>query len=87
MGALDYIVLQTLNPISLGSIYALVAIGLVVVFGILRLINFAHGDLMMVSCYVAFFLTAGGMPIFPSVVLAIIATVMVWANHKIIYMQ
>jgi branched-chain amino acid transport system permease protein len=75
MGSLDYLVQQTLNAISLGSIYALVAIGLAMVFGILRLINFAHGDLMMVCCYVAFFLTAGGMAIFPAVIIAILTTV------------
>ncbi len=74
MGSLDYFVQQTLNAISLGSIYALVAIGLAMVFGILRLINFAHGDLMMVACYVAFFLTASGIGIVPGVVIAILAT-------------
>ncbi len=74
MGSLDYIVQQTLNAISLGSIYALVAIGLAMVFGILRLINFAHGDLMMVACYVAFFLTASGIGIVFGVVIAILAT-------------
>jgi branched-chain amino acid transport system permease protein len=74
MGSLDYLVQQTTNAISLGSIYALVAIGLAMVFGILRLINFAHGDLMMVACYVAFFLTASGIGILPGVVIAILAT-------------
>lgn len=74
MGSLDYVVQQTLNAISLGSIYALVAIGLAMVFGILRLINFAHGDLMMVACYVAFFLTASGIGIVIGVVIAILAT-------------
>lgn len=60
MGVLNYIVQQTMNALSLGSIYALVAIGLVMVFGVLRLVNFAHGDLMMVACYTAFFLVATG---------------------------
>jgi branched-chain amino acid transport system permease protein len=74
MGSLDYFVQQTMNAISLGSIYALVAIGLAMVFGILRLINFAHGDLMMVACYVAFFLTASGSGIVPGLVVAIVVT-------------
>jgi branched-chain amino acid transport system permease protein len=41
------------NGLSLGSLYALIAIGYTMVYGILRLINFAHGDLIMVSAYVA----------------------------------
>jgi len=42
---------QLINGISLGSLYALVAIGYTMVYGILRLINFAHGDLLMVAAY------------------------------------
>jgi branched-chain amino acid transport system permease protein len=44
---------QIVNGLSLGSLYALIAIGYTMVYGILRLINFAHGDLIMVSAYVA----------------------------------
>lgn len=44
---------QVINGLSLGSLYALIAIGYTMVYGILRLINFAHGDLIMVSAYVA----------------------------------
>jgi branched-chain amino acid transport system permease protein len=40
-----------MNGLSLGSLYALVAIGYTMVYGILRLINFAHGDLLMVAAY------------------------------------
>ncbi len=46
---------QLINGISLGSLYALVAIGYTLVYGILRLINFAHGDVLMVGCYFAFY--------------------------------
>ncbi len=74
---LDYIVQQTMNAFSLGSIYALVAIGLAMVFGILRLINFAHGDLMMVACYTAFFLVTTGIGFFPVLVITILATTLV----------
>jgi branched-chain amino acid transport system permease protein len=44
---------QLINGLSLGSLYALIAMGYTMVYGILRLINFAHGDLLMVSAYVA----------------------------------
>lgn len=44
---------QVINGLSLGSLYALIAIGYTMVYGILRLINFAHGDLIMVSTYAA----------------------------------
>jgi branched-chain amino acid transport system permease protein len=52
------LVQQVINGLSLGSLYALIAIGYTMVYGILRLINFAHGDLIMVSAYVA--VMAGG---------------------------
>lgn len=43
------------NGVSLGSLYALIAIGYTMVYGILRMINFAHGDIFMVAAYFAFF--------------------------------
>jgi branched-chain amino acid transport system permease protein len=43
------------NGMSLGSLYALIAIGYTMVYGILRLINFAHGDIFMIATYVAFY--------------------------------
>jgi branched-chain amino acid transport system permease protein len=45
-----------ISGVSLGSLYALVAIGYTMVYGILRLINFAHGDVLMMGCYFAFYL-------------------------------
>ncbi len=42
---------QLINGFSLGSLYALIAIGYTMVYGIIRLINFAHGDVMMMSTY------------------------------------
>lgn len=47
---------QLINGLNLGSIYALVAIGYTMVYGIIRLINFAHGELMMFGAYFAFYL-------------------------------
>jgi branched-chain amino acid transport system permease protein len=46
---------QLLNGVSLGSIYALIALGYTMVYGIVLLINFAHGDILMVGAYAAFF--------------------------------
>ena len=47
---------QILNALSLGSMYALIAIGYTMVYGVLRLINFAHGDIMMVGAFLDFHL-------------------------------
>lgn len=46
---------QLINGLSLGAIYALIALGYTMVYGIILLINFAHGDIMMVGAYVGFF--------------------------------
>ncbi|MCA1989883.1 MAG: branched-chain amino acid ABC transporter permease [Desulfarculus sp.] len=54
---------QIINGLTLGSLYALIAIGYTMVYGILRLINFAHGDVLMVGCYLAWFgATMFGLP-------------------------
>ncbi len=49
---------QVVNSLSLGSLYALLAIGYTMVYGILRLINFAHGDVFMLGAYFAFYAVA-----------------------------
>ena len=46
---------QILNGLGLGSIYALVALGYSMVYGIVQLINFAHGDIIMVGGYMVYF--------------------------------
>ena len=46
---------QLVNGITWGSIYALIALGYTMVYGILRLINFAHGDVYMVGAFTAYF--------------------------------
>jgi branched-chain amino acid transport system permease protein len=51
---LSFIIQQIVNGFSLGSMYALIAIGYTLVYGVLRLINFAHGDIMMVGAFLAF---------------------------------
>ena len=68
---------QMVNGISLGSMYALIAIGYTMVYGVLRLINFAHGDIMMVGAFIAYFAHANGAPFGISVVIAIFGAVIV----------
>jgi len=75
MSIAEYLTQQFLNGLSLGSIYALVAIGLAMVFGILRLINFAHGDLVMVGAFVMVFAMNAEIGFIWAGVIAIIATV------------
>ena len=63
------------NGISLGSLYALIAIGYTMVYGILLMINFAHGDIVMMACYFAFFgITAFHIPWYFTFIITIILT-------------
>jgi len=50
---------QLINGLSLGSIYALIALGYTMVYGIVKLINFAHGDIMMLGAYAGYFVLMG----------------------------
>ena len=59
------------NTLSLGSLYAMLALGLVIVYGILRLVNFAYGELIMVGGY-TMYLLAGFSPL-PWLVIAVLA--------------
>ena len=62
---------QLINGLSLGSIYALIALGYTMVYGIIKLINFAHGDIYMLGAYIGFICTAQlGMSFFPALVAA-----------------
>lgn len=53
---MDTFLKQLINGLSLGSIYALIALGYTMVYGIVKLINFAHGDVMMVGAYTGYFI-------------------------------
>ena len=64
-----------LAGISVGGQYALIAIGYTMVYGILRLINFAHGDVFMVAGLVMVYATAS-LPIYVSIVLVVVVTVL-----------
>lgn len=60
---------QLINGISIGSVYALVALGYTMVYGIVKLINFAHGDIIMLGSYfILIFTKSMGMPFWLSVI-------------------
>ncbi len=64
---------QILNGLGLGSIYALVALGYSMVYGIVQLINFAHGDIIMVGGYMVFVaLSMAGMPLWLAIPFSIV---------------
>jgi branched-chain amino acid transport system permease protein len=77
MNLSNYFLQQLLNALSIGSLYALMAVGLAMVFGILRLTNFAHGDLMMVAAYIAYFALTAKLPFVVVVILMIGGTIIV----------
>lgn len=64
---------QLINGISLGSIYALIALGYTMVYGIIKLINFAHGDVFMLGAFIGFFaITRWEMGFIPALITAMI---------------
>jgi len=67
---------QLLNGLQLGSIYALIALGYSMVYGIIRLLNFAHGDVIMIGGYIVLFALAAGISPVLSAALAIIGCIM-----------
>ena len=73
----DYFIQQIVNALSAGSLYALMAVGLAMVFGILRLINFAHGDVMMIAAYIAVFCFGAGLPLRVALLIMVGGTVLV----------
>jgi neutral amino acid transport system permease protein len=63
------------NGLSLGAIYALGAVGLTLVYGILKLVNFAHGDFLTFGAYMAYIVNVGwGLPLVYGVLFAIVTT-------------
>src|SRR5438093_4227248 len=77
MNLVYYFMQQIVNALSIGSLYALMAVGLAMVFGILRLINFAHGDMMMVAAYFAAFALFAGLPLWLVLIVMACGTVLV----------
>ncbi|MCX7721221.1 MAG: branched-chain amino acid ABC transporter permease [Dictyoglomus thermophilum] len=75
---LENILQQIINGISLGSIYALIALGYTMVYGILRLINFAHGDIYMLGAFIGFFaLGSWNMPFAIGLIIAMLLTAII----------
>ncbi|ACK42214.1 MULTISPECIES: branched-chain amino acid ABC transporter permease [Dictyoglomus] len=75
---LENILQQIINGISLGSIYALIALGYTMVYGILRLINFAHGDIYMLGAFIGFFaLGSWNMPFAFGLIVAMLLTAVI----------
>lgn len=60
----DYLIQQLINAVSLGSMYAVLALGLAMVFSVLGLLNFAYGELITVTGYTMLFCSLGGWPIY-----------------------
>lgn len=75
MNLVYYFIQQIVNAISAGSLYAVMAVGLAMVFGILRLINFAYGDQMMVAAYLAAFSLGAGLPLPVTLLVIIVGSV------------
>ena len=76
---MEVFIQQLINGITLGSIYGLIAIGYTMVFGIIGMVNFAHGDVFMVSSFIAlvFFLLLTAWLGVGSVALALVAVLIV----------
>ncbi len=74
MLSIGYIAQQVINGFILGSMYALVAIGFSLIYSILRLINFAHGDIVMIGAFVTLGLVTSGMVPFPGIILIVLLT-------------
>ena len=77
-----------INGLNQGAIYALIALGYTMVYGIIRMINFAHGDFIMVGAYTLFYtillMVAHGMPAWLSVLVAVLICVCVGVAVEII---
>ena len=75
-----------IDGLSLGSIYALIALGYTMVYGIAKMLNFAHGDIIMVGAYaILTTLNIGGHPILAAVCAIIICTTMGVVTEKVAY--
>ena len=74
---------QIVNGISLGSIYALIALGYTMIYGIIKLINFAHGDIYMLGAYIGFVaITKAHLPFLPALIVALAGIVIERIAYK-----
>lgn len=83
MSFLSYLI----NGISLGSVYAIIALGYTMVYGIAKMLNFAHGDIIMVSGFTVFTIvsTAGGSPVVGVLASIVVCTVLGVTIEKVAY--
>ena len=71
-----------ISGISLGSVYAIIALGYTMVYGIAKMLNFAHGDVIMVGAYICFFsVSSFNLPPAVGVVLAVLGTAILAVNY------
>ncbi len=64
---------QIINGLSLGSIYALIALGYTMVYGIIKLINFAHGDIYMIGAFIGLYCGKNlGLSLLPTLIISMI---------------
>ena len=83
MSFLSYLI----NGISLGSVYAIIALGYTMVYGIAKMLNFAHGDIIMVGGFTVFTIvsTAGGSPVGGGLASIVVCTVLGVTIEKVAY--
>ena len=74
---MEYFVQQLINGLTLGSIYGLIAIGYTMVFGIIGMVNFAHGDVFMLSTFIALIFLMILLPIIGTSAAAIIFALLI----------
>ena len=68
MAFLSYLI----GGLGLGSVYAIIALGYSMVYGIAKMLNFAHGDIIMVGAFVAYLTMRAGLPVFVAILLSIV---------------
>lgn len=72
---MDTLIQQIINGLSLGSVYALVALGYTMVYGIIKLLNFAHGDVYMVGGFIGYFILSNfQLGFFPTLMITMLIT-------------
>src|SRR5512144_2138536 len=72
---MQFYIQQILNALQVGSVYALIALGYTMVYGILTMINFAHGDVFMVGAFFCFLAAAyGKLPFLPVLFLSMLGS-------------